>query len=98
MLCLLGRGLRAVVGGLVGPWHDRSPAGPTGLESFDICIRRPEGGGMVSRAEEQRKVVARTWRNRLSGWGESIFGDLHDHGHHAIEPLIPTKVVVERRP
>jgi malonate-semialdehyde dehydrogenase (acetylating) / methylmalonate-semialdehyde dehydrogenase len=32
------------------------------------------------------------------GWGESFFGDLHAHGHHAIEFFSQTKVVVERWP
>jgi malonate-semialdehyde dehydrogenase (acetylating) / methylmalonate-semialdehyde dehydrogenase len=34
----------------------------------------------------------------FSGWGESFFGDLHAHGHHAIEFFSQTKVVVERWP
>ena len=34
----------------------------------------------------------------FSGWGDSFFGDLHAHGHHAIEFLTQTKVVVERWP
>jgi malonate-semialdehyde dehydrogenase (acetylating)/methylmalonate-semialdehyde dehydrogenase len=32
------------------------------------------------------------------GWGDSFFGDLHAHGHHAIEFFSQTKVVVERWP
>jgi malonate-semialdehyde dehydrogenase (acetylating)/methylmalonate-semialdehyde dehydrogenase len=32
----------------------------------------------------------------FSGWGDSFFGDLHAHGHHAIEFFTQTKVVVER--
>jgi malonate-semialdehyde dehydrogenase (acetylating)/methylmalonate-semialdehyde dehydrogenase len=34
----------------------------------------------------------------FSGWGDSFFGDLHAHGHHAIEFFTQTKVVVERWP
>jgi malonate-semialdehyde dehydrogenase (acetylating)/methylmalonate-semialdehyde dehydrogenase len=34
----------------------------------------------------------------FSGWGDSFFGDLHAHGHHAIEFFSQTKVVVERWP
>lgn len=38
-------------------------------------------------------------RNFVSGqWGDSFFGDLHAHGHHAIEFFTQTKVVVERWP
>jgi malonate-semialdehyde dehydrogenase (acetylating)/methylmalonate-semialdehyde dehydrogenase len=32
------------------------------------------------------------------GWGDSFFGDLHAHGHHAVEFFSQTKVVVERWP
>ncbi|HZJ26255.1 MAG TPA: CoA-acylating methylmalonate-semialdehyde dehydrogenase [Acidimicrobiia bacterium] len=32
----------------------------------------------------------------FSGWGDSFFGDLHAHGHHAVEFFTQTKVVVER--
>jgi malonate-semialdehyde dehydrogenase (acetylating) / methylmalonate-semialdehyde dehydrogenase len=32
----------------------------------------------------------------FSGWGNSFFGDLHAHGHHAIEFFTQTKGVVER--
>ena len=34
----------------------------------------------------------------FSGWGDSFFGDLHAHGHHAVEFFTQTKVVVERWP
>jgi malonate-semialdehyde dehydrogenase (acetylating) / methylmalonate-semialdehyde dehydrogenase len=34
----------------------------------------------------------------FSGWGDSFFGDLHAHGHHAVEFFSQTKVVVERWP
>ena len=34
----------------------------------------------------------------FSGWGDSFLGDLHAHGHHAIEFFTQTKVVVERWP
>lgn len=34
----------------------------------------------------------------FSGWGDSFFGDLHAHGHHAVEFFTQTKIVVERWP
>jgi malonate-semialdehyde dehydrogenase (acetylating)/methylmalonate-semialdehyde dehydrogenase len=34
----------------------------------------------------------------FSGWGDSVFGDLHAQAHHAVEFYTQTKVVVERWP